>query len=326
MEQNRHLILIGAGQIGSRHLQAMSLSPHNWTVNIIDPNSESLELSRKRWNEVAQNASNIEVFFSNSLPNNASHIDVAIIATSAAHRLDALKTLLAYQTPSYLILEKVLFQSEVELDKALLLLQGKNVKTYVNCPRRIYPFYLALKDKLADQSDVNMTVSGHNWDMACNGIHHLDLWCFLTGKVSFDLDVADLLPKITMGKRHGTQEIFGTLHASTENTKLNMFCGDSSPLRHYTVNISSPAYEFEIDEPGRNIRTIRSRDGNADEQVLSIVFQSVLTHKIADTLIDTGQCGLTLLADSANIHRSFLRPLLEHFKSLDPTLQQCPIT
>jgi predicted dehydrogenase len=326
MIQKRCLILIGAGQIGSRHLQAMSLSSHDWIIKVIDPNTKSLELSRKRWNEVALQTSNIEISFSSSLPTNPSHIDVAIIATSAVHRLEAIKSLLAFQTPSYLILEKVLFQSVTELDEALLLLQEKNVKTYVNCPRRIYPFYLALKEKLANQPQINMSIIGNNWDMGCNGIHHLDLWCFLTGKINFDLNVTGLLPRQTLGKRHGTQEIYGTLLASADNTELSMYSGDDSLHRHYSVNISSTDYEFEIDEPGRNIKTIRCPDGNDAPKVLDILFQSVLTHIIADALVETGQCGLTLLSESACIHRRFLMPLLEHFKLIDPTIQQCPIT
>ncbi|MEP0177519.1 MAG: Gfo/Idh/MocA family oxidoreductase [Paraglaciecola sp.] len=326
MKRKRSLVLIGAGQIGSRHLQAMSLSANEWVVYVVDPILNSLELSRKRWLEVKTKMNNVEVSFSHSLLSNLKHVDVAIIATDAAHRLTALLNLLTTCTPTHLILEKVLFQSLAEIEEAKYLLKNQNIKTYVNCPRRMYPFYSTMQTLLAKESYVNMTVKGTNWDMACNGIHHLDLWCYLTGEINIEINASHLLSKLISGKRNNTQEIFGSLTAKNNLSNLTMSSEQDTLTRQYTIKISSPNYEIEIDEPNRMIHTFRCPDDKKLPKQLTVLFQSQLTHLVVDNMIDTGQCELTDLNDSATIHQHFLISLLGHFQSIDPTIQKCPIT
>ena len=48
-------LVVGAGQIGSRHLQAILKLDIKQTIYILDPSTNSLEISKERANEIPNN-------------------------------------------------------------------------------------------------------------------------------------------------------------------------------------------------------------------------------------------------------------------------------
>ena len=89
---SRKILLIGCGQLGTRHLQAVALQKSVGEVHVIDPNAESLELGRSRLKEVAETNNAIKYFwhetFDDAIPNG----ELCIIASQAKDRPDLLKT------------------------------------------------------------------------------------------------------------------------------------------------------------------------------------------------------------------------------------------
>ena len=105
-----NIAVIGAGQLGSRHLQGLSKSINKFNIFIVDPSELSLSETKARLAEVDNKFVN-SISFLNDLTKLPPHIDIAIIATTAVNRRSVLENLVAITSVDYLILEKISFNS-----------------------------------------------------------------------------------------------------------------------------------------------------------------------------------------------------------------------
>ena len=51
----KNIALIGCGQLGSRHLQALAFVKHKVKIQVVDSSSDSLKIAEIRFKEVSQN-------------------------------------------------------------------------------------------------------------------------------------------------------------------------------------------------------------------------------------------------------------------------------
>ena len=91
-----------------------------------------------------------------------------------------LKNCLKKNKVKYIIFEKVLFQKVEEYHSVDMLLNRYKTRGWVNCHRRIYPTYQNLKELLFGEELVDMEVVGNGWGLACNSVHFIDLYAYLT--------------------------------------------------------------------------------------------------------------------------------------------------
>ena len=77
------MFIIGAGQLGSRHLQGLSIISQDVEIIVIDPNSDVLELAQKRYEEMPSNSHVRSVNYHQNIPELDGEVDLAIIATNA---------------------------------------------------------------------------------------------------------------------------------------------------------------------------------------------------------------------------------------------------
>src|SRR6185295_6672376 len=100
-----NIILVGAGQIGSRHLQALTLLKTNAQIDVVDPSRESLDTTRQRFEEAQKNSkARHEVRYSTEISSQLKKsYDFGIIATSSAVRRNSVDQLLKVSTVKNLI-------------------------------------------------------------------------------------------------------------------------------------------------------------------------------------------------------------------------------
>ncbi len=53
----KRIAVVGSGEIGSRHLQGLAKSKNKLSLYVVDSNNDSLELSKKRYNEAGSHKS-----------------------------------------------------------------------------------------------------------------------------------------------------------------------------------------------------------------------------------------------------------------------------
>ena len=205
MAKAKPIIIIGAGQIGSRHLQALRAVKFPLEIYVVDKSKESLRIAKERYDSMPEGKIHHPIEYLQSLPSNK-YYEIAIIATSSGPRAVLTRELLSKARVKYLILEKLLFAKKNDYESIGRLLKSKKVKTWVNCPMRMMPFYKNLKKEFGNQN-ITYVLHGNQSGMATDMIHHLDYVAYLTGSKDFLLDTHLLDKKTKKSKRKGYLEI-----------------------------------------------------------------------------------------------------------------------
>ena len=188
----KRIAIIGAGQLGSRHLQGLAKIKQDIHITVIDPNLSALEIARPRFVEMPENPLIQSVEYLESVEKLKRPVALAIIATNADVRRNVIEELVSNSRVKYLILEKVVFQSVAHFEAVIPLLKEKGIQAWVNCSRRMFPFFRELKKRTVNAPQISLTVEGSHWGLGCNTIHMLDLLAFLTEQTKFEFDTSSL--------------------------------------------------------------------------------------------------------------------------------------
>jgi predicted dehydrogenase len=321
------IAIVGAGGIGSRHAQGLARLDTACRVHIVDPSSESRSMTRDRWADIAGGTE--ALIESESVEELAGmSLDLAIVATTARHRLNATETLLGSCHVDSLLLEKVLFQRDGAYDTMRDLLCENDTTAWVNCPRRLYDIYQAIASEIED-GPVDLDVTGTGWGLGCNGIHFVDLFTWFTGASEITWNRSGLNGEIAESDREGFVEFHGRLagHDQVGNTiSLRNFNRGGRTL---SVRISTPADTWHVHEfVEHRVHEHLGRDGpRVDTEPVSIPYQSELTGTVAEDILTRNECPLPMYDLAASEHRPFLRALRAHIEDVrGEEVDRCPIT
>ena len=121
----KNILLVGCGEIGSRHLQALAKMEIPIRIWAIDPSSISLKTAKVRFEEIPINKNIQSIKFESEIPENLDHIDLCIISTTSKIRFFVFKQIIDKVSCKNFIFEKVLFQKEEHFIQMLRLLKIK---------------------------------------------------------------------------------------------------------------------------------------------------------------------------------------------------------
>jgi predicted dehydrogenase len=323
----KKIVLIGAGQLGRRHLQALSKVNFGAEIEVVDTVPESLAAAKVQFDEMPLNGEIRGIKYLSSIAELSGEVDVAIIATNADVRAGVVRSLLASCEVKNLVLEKVLFQKPVDYDEIQELLESHGIRAWVNHPRRLFPLYKQMKSWLAGSKQVSYQVQGGGWGLACNGLHFLDHLAYLTGDSTLTISGKGLNPSVIQSKRKGFVEFSGVLHGQIGGHPFSIYCHDElSPL---VLTICSDNLNVVIDESNGWYRIARKENSWKWETVTEKIvhFQSELSHKVVGDILFSGQCDLPTYADSKKLHLPFIRCLMNHLEQTERRdCEICPIT
>lgn len=323
-----NIAIIGAGQIGSRHLQALSQLNRLTNIQIVDPDYRSLESARERFLQVQKNKNIQKVEYFKNIVDLSNNLELVIIATTSDVRREVIEKLLLQKKVRYVILEKVLFQKIEDFAIVNNLLIRNNVKAWVNCSRRIVQFYKQLKSNFKEVKRVDYRVSSSNLGIGCNSIHFLDLFAFLTGQTNFVLFSDQLDSNIIMSKRTGFLEFTGTLYGTSSrgsNIAITSYLKGEAPL---IISINSEVISCLIREgEGKAWISEKTNNWTWEEISFTIPYQSQLTNLVVQDILNAGECDLTKYEESWNIHIPLLKSLIFYLqKQKMEEIDLCPIT
>ena len=314
------VLIAGAGQLGSRHLQGVKLSANELDIWVYDLSAESLKVAEERYNQV-ESPTEKTAHFVQSLSEVPTDIDVTIVASSSKPRYAIVTELLASHNVKYMVLEKFLFPRMSDYDEIAALLKEKNVTTFVNCPRRMFESFSVVKEYIDATKPVVMTKGGKDWGLCCNSIHFIDIFMYLTGEADYTLNVDGIIPEVVDSKRGGYVELRGTEVIETPNgSRLTLtstvdYDGDTSLIiKNGDTSIILNEGNGDVDINGKIYNT-------------AVKYQSGLSGIVVDDLLAIGTCPLTTYDDSARYHKPFLSiiaPLINKLKGW--TSDSCPIT
>lgn len=328
MKQN--ILVIGAGQLGSRHLQALANLNCDFSIYVVEKDAKAIELAKDRYDQVSILSSPKVTYVHSLAALETNSFFVCIVATSSANRLGVIKQLANVVTIEHMILEKVLFQSLTEYSEASEILDTENITAWVNCPRRLFEAYQEIASKFSESKSVNLRVTGKNWGLACNAVHFIDLWQYLAKFSSYEIEFSSDTRPID-SSRYGYQELIGSLHAKSKDGlhNLTLECGqDESKISKHELFIEiDDNVKIEISEISGVVKLISPNKDVKLDAKLKLIPQSQLTDKLILSLNGVGHCDLTPFDISASLHVEFIRKAIGIFsKQSDKILNIAPIT
>lgn len=308
----KSICLIGAGQIGSRHLQALKGVKTPLSIVVIDQSKNSLKIAKERYESMNTSGDKHILCYQNQLPEN-SVFDIAIIATSSKPRADIIKELLKKNKIKYLILEKILFQKKNDYIDIGKLLEKNGVKTWVNCSMRVMPFYSNLKGKF-DGKKITYILHGNQSGMATDLIHHIDFVSFLTGSTDLDVDIRLLDKKLKDSKRNGYLETTGSLSVFFKNGSQLLIRCDNNGQSPKIIEIFDEEKRYVIFENENRALVSKAPDWKIETVKLDLPYQSQLTTTVIENLLSSGGIALPTYEESARLHLQTFEPIRKYFK------------
>lgn len=315
------IALIGAGQLGSRHLQALALLDRATRITVVDPTESSLATAKERFAQIRQDK--VEAAFTRDFGALPESLDAAVVATGANVRRDAIEALLRRSKVKVALLEKVLFQKVEDYVAVGALLEKAGTRAWVNCAQRLWPFFRDLRPRTLGKSNVHIGVTGAQWGLGCNAIHNLDLLAFMTGagdcRVESGLDAGSI-----PSKRAGFIEFTGTLYAFGERGSRVVQTSFREGSAPFAFELQCEAFHATWDVAAESMRIADSVGGwKWREEKMSPLYQSKLTQLVLAEMLEKGSSVLPTYAESAALHLKMLTVFLRH---LGPGAQACAIT
>ena len=317
-----NICLIGFGNIGRRHFEALLKLKFDVKIFLVDPYEQAF----KNINDYSL-TSNINVEFLHDYDFLPVNIDLAIIATSSSVRRMCFEKLVKKSIVKYIIFEKVLFQKIEDYDYVEDELNRRSIKAWVNCPRRLFDSYCFLRDELSRDTIESIKISGGNWGLGCNGIHMLDLISYLVYDVDLRVDIFTFGDQIFDSKRSGYKEFYGSIQGSDANNRFQFEISCDNSSDSLCITIDTVNYRYVVCEKD-NVLTKTTKNTNASilKKEFSIDYVSYTTKKAVDDIICNGKCLLTSFTKSKEIHLKFIKCILDYYGNKLGDKNICPIT
>ena len=80
------VLLVGAGQLGSRYIQGLVGAKCQLKITVVDPSISSLEMATARWIEAGGERCHHKIQWSDAIPSELKSVDLALIVTSSEGR------------------------------------------------------------------------------------------------------------------------------------------------------------------------------------------------------------------------------------------------
>jgi predicted dehydrogenase len=308
MKPPKNIVLIGAGNIGSRHLQGLAKINSPLSIEVFDPSIESLKVAEERFKQIPNHSKHQIIFLTDSRMI-STQVDVAIIATSSNIRRKVTEELLTQSEVKNIIFEKLLFQKKNDYDFVERLLEKKNIKAWVNCSMRVTPFYQKLKDKFKGKR-IFYLLTGSRFGIATQAIHFIDHMAYLLDDYEFKVDTTGLDKNLLRSKRAGFLELTGTMIVNFSNGSTGVFSDFPEGEAPIVAQISSDNFQATANETTRETFISNYPKWEIKPSPESLLFQSDMTNIVVEDILKTGSCGLPTYQQSIKVHLKLLEELL----------------
>lgn len=327
---NQRVLIVGCGQLGSRHLQAVAALPQVREIEVVDPRPAALQLGRERLAEVPDRPAGSVVRWLSSLEEASVGGGVCIVATQAQVRCQVVQHVVEQLDYASLLLEKIVAQSIRDLDALSALAAARRLSVWVNLKTRAYPFHQRVRQRLGSAEPILFSVVGGNHGLANNGVHAADLFAFYDGARHIHSAGACIDPILHPSKRgRDVFDLSGTLQGVTDTGSHFMlsYASDHDGSEH--IAITTRRYRCIVDHMQR--WAVES-DASSGGTWRSVPFEgnplvSHMTKQFIADILATGRCALPTLEESLVAHRFILSELQPHFnRLLEREVPLCPVT
>ena len=314
----KKILLIGCGNIGSRHLQSLLESNLSLDITVVEPSQDAINNTKS----ILSNTHNV-TWISN-ISELTELYDFIIIATQSTNRYQLVNHLLESGNRRFLI-EKMVCQSTNEYQKILENFKKFQAKGWVNTNFRYFLFFQQLVEYFSKNIPLTFTIVGGEKGLGSNAIHFLDLFLWFTNSNTFILNGDNLTKKLLPNKRSlGLIEFSGIITGNTHDSSISINFSNEFE-NSLIIEISNSEHHIRIDTDKSIITKIKGLDDFFED--FKFQHTSELTKKIVNDVIQTDTCNLPTLSDLYSTHSELFRIFNLHIKKLTNRESDiCPIT
>lgn len=322
------ILIVGAGNIGKRHLESLSKFNKIKQFYIVEKNNLNVQTLKKKFTKK-------NFFFFKKINNLEKGIrfDLVIISTNSDIRFKIFEDLVKGFKVNYFILEKFVFQNIDHFNYASKLIKDKKLKVFINCPMRIWPFFKKIKDK-DYKSNIKVLVKGSKWGLASNAIHYIDLLIFLTKQNKVFISKKKEI-SIYKSKRKKFIEFSGRLDVKIDkNNSLIMIDDHKENFKpEMTIKLENIFYDINADRDYYYVKKFKIKQNTEKKLIYKKIFktplQSQLTLKIFKDILFKKKHTIPRYEDLFRINKLLIKLFLNIYKKKVIDKKQnldCPIT
>ena len=317
----KKIILVGCGNIGSRHLQALMKFQYPLQIEIVENYEPSIILAKSRLDEINNNKIHT-INWHNNFEFLSGFSDLVIVATLSSGRVKIIESLLNLGYKKFLI-EKLVCQSIEEYDNLLDLVKKFDAKGWVNTRCRYFKSYRKIKDLFKNTEKINLKMSSGDTGLATGAIHYLDLFSWLLDDNKIKLNAELLDPKIYPNKRgKNLIEFGGTISGSAKNNS-SVSISFSPGIPSLLVSIDDGMHKIILDEYNEKI-LYNSFNEKLDFKLEHI---SNITTQIVEDILKNDDCLLPTIDESYLSHVELFKIFSKHLEKIKKEkVKLCPIT
>lgn len=328
--ENFRILIVGCGELGSRHLQAVAAVPSVREIEIVDSRPEALALGRARLAEVAGTHAHLKVRWLASIAEATPGGDLCIVATQAAGRCGIVRAVSSEFGYKNFLIEKIVAQSVADYQELLAYAGVHQLSVWVNFKTRAHPSHRRVKEHLHASEPLIFSAFGGNHGLANNGIHVADLFLFLDESTGIEVVSAVVDERLHPSKRGPTiHDLSGTIFGKSAKGSSMMisFAGHHNSPVHFSI--VSPRYRAVVDDQKK---CFFESTPETDWVWKSIPFEenlavSYMTTSFVDDILLNHKCELPTLQESFPAHQFILSVLSPHFERLHVLKDgRCPVT
>ena len=302
------IIIIGTGNLGKRHIQAIANLEINYELICHDISEESLSSVDGFIEENNLKLKNIKK--ETNLKNTLQEIDketIVIIASTAKGRKELLEETIK-KRPFAIITEKPVCQNDKNYLSVLELNKEYQVPIYVNFSRHTFPDYQKILNELKDEEISSFTAYFPNVGMGCNGAHILDLAIWLLHAKDYEI-LSSKVNSTYESKRKTFSDFSGNLRFKLNN--INCLLEMDDPHSISTIEVASKTKVIKIME-GLGKKVTIKNNGEVEVQNFEIVPCSKMTDKIILDLINNKKPSLPNIEEAYLPHKILFEFMKKH--------------
>ena len=326
----KRALLVGCGELGSRHLQALASVASVREIEVVEPRPEGQALGQRRLKEAIDPAQSTKVRWLSSLEEASRGGDVCILATQADIRGLLLHEIAETKDYSSFLLEKMVTPSVPEYEELMQFSKNLGLSVWVNCKSRAQYSHKRAKKHLGLSGNIYLNAFGGNHGLVTNGVHIADLFCFYDGSDRIFLDESAVDPVLHSSKRGANLfDLSGCLTGHSESgsrLKMTLSSNHTGPM---FFSVASQDYRASINDETKCLYESNSANGWEWNRIPydENIFVSYITRIFVSEILSTGKCELPTLEECYPAHKFVLGELLGHFnKLLGTDGDRCPVT
>ncbi|NTV28851.1 MAG: Gfo/Idh/MocA family oxidoreductase [Candidatus Omnitrophica bacterium] len=327
---SRKVLLVGCGQLGSRHLQALVCVDTVTQIVVVDPYPASLELGRRRVEEVPSRRRDMQISWVNTVGTEAKGADLCVLATQARGRGALLQEVAQKTGCRNFLIEKVVAQSVAEYEDMLAFVRRHDLRVWVNCKTRAYRIHRYIKSRLNPAEAMTFTAIGGNHGLGNNGVHEADIFVFHDGCSELSLQGQKLSERLSPSKRGPeVMDLGGILFGVSDKGSEFIVSFSDAHNSPDMITITTPSARFVVDHLARFAMESYPADNWVWKPVVLDENWAVshMTKDFAEQIMEKGVCLLPTLEECFPAHKFILGSLYPQFSRLAGCRDGvCPIT